>query len=474
MNGRLILLLVTFLVLGPWGEKTVYAEARSLTLMECIKLSVDRDPEAQNAKARIDIGKIKKSEAYQKFLPKLDVQTVQSPQLDYFGRPVTDQTLWSTSIGLEQPLYAGGTLWNSVKLADTESHRFDWEYRVRAANAAVEAIQAYYQALTAQQTIQQYGALLKAGEEDLREGQARLTAGMATRADVLELEVKLLETRQKYSKALAAYQVALSGVKKLTGLPDELELLLSRHYPLPDFRESLPQLLDEGQTRRPLMAYHREDTRYNQLRVEVEKGKRLPQLSLVARQEWENPDALFKGKKDWIVLLKGTISLGNTTLSYNEQRVELFPNLYAFPGPLRTARTYAFSVRTLKYSIFDRSSNRVQLEEARADRELSNNRWQEAQRQAYYDVKDAWAQKEDSLARQKTAQKQIALAEELVKINRTKYGLGLATLVEVFKARASLTEAQVSLATATNDHAIALGNLYRAAGRNLTFRESGL
>jgi outer membrane protein TolC len=68
-----------------------------------------------------------------------------------------------------------------------------------------------------------------------------------------------------------------------------------------------------------------------------------------------------------------------------------------------------------------------------------------------------------------TAQKQITLARELLSITRTKYGVGYATLTEVFRARAALAEAEVNLATARNDKVVALGKLYQALGRDLLF-----
>ncbi len=460
-----IFLLFTLYLAWPAEVK-----ARTLTLDNCIELAVAQDPATQNARARVDIGKLKKRQARQKFLPKLDAQTVYGPQLDFFGQPITDQNVYSTSLGLEQPLYSGGTLRNSVKLAESETHRYEWEYRVRELAVAAEAIKAYYQALTTQATIDQYEALLKAGLEDLKEAQTRLTAGKATRAEVLEVEVKTLETQQKLSKARADYQVALSSLRKLTGLEEAEEVRLMEHYPLQDIKADLQRLLTEAQSKRPLIAYLQEETNYQQYRVKVEKGKRLPQLSLVARYGWQAPE-VFGQAKDWLVLLKGSISFGNSTLSYGEQRTETYPNIFAFPTQAITGpRTFAFSVRSLRYTLFDGSTNKVQLEEAKADRNLAEGRLHESQRQTYYDVKDAWAQKIDSESRLTTAQKQISLAEELVKINRTKYGLGLTTLVEVFKARAALAEARVNAHTAKNDQAIALGQLYQALGRELHFQ----
>jgi outer membrane protein TolC len=464
-------LLYAFLFLFPFPTPS---SARDLTLVQCIDLAVAHDPETQNAKQKAEIGKLKHAKAVRDFLPKVDLYVTQGPQTDYFGRPVTQNNVFYNGLGLEQPLYRGGVLTNSVKLADSETRRQEFEYRFRKLAVASDAIQAYYQALTAQAVIQQHEALLRQGEEDLCEAKARLESGRGTRAEVLDLTVKLLEVQQKLSKARASYQVELSKLKKLIGQKEEEHLSLVRQYPLKEIKDNLQTLFSEAQGGRPDLQYSKEDVTYNQLRTDIERGKRWPQLSLVARQEWQDT-TLLTGRKDWLVMLKASVSVGDTTMSYTEQRTEMYPNPYAFPTyPGVPGQTYAFPVRQWKYSIFDRTSNKVELEEARAAMTLSHDRWQQLQRQVYHDVKDAVAQKEDSEARMLTAQKQIDLANELLQITRTKYGVGYATLAEVFKARATLAEARVNLVTARNDKGIALGKLYQALGRDLLFQESRL
>lgn len=443
---------------------------RDLTLSQCIELAVAVDPETQDAKQKVEIGRLKRSKAVQEFLPKVDVYLTYGPQTDYFGRPVTQNSVYYSGVGLEQPLYRGGTLTNGVKLAESETSRQEQEYLYRKLAVAAEAIKAYYEALTALVTIQQYEVLLRHGQEDLREAQARLDAGRGTRYEVLDLSVKLLEVQQRLSKAQADYQVRESAIKKVIGTEEGGGLSLVRGYPLLDIQGDASALLVEAQTQRPDLKAGREQVTYNQLKTDIEKGKRLPQVSLVARQEWENP-TMWTGKKDWLVMLQASVSLGNTTLSYSEQRNELYGNPYAFPNPPGIPQqNFAFPVRQWKYSIFDRSNRKVELEEARAEREFSQNRWLQLRRQVNFDIKDAHGQKADSSARMVTAKKQITMAQELLNITQTKYGAGLATLAEVFKARAMLAEAEVNLATAQDDHAIALGKLYLALGRNLVFQ----
>jgi outer membrane protein TolC len=462
-----------------WGLAPMITEAaaRDLTLSQSIDLAVAHDPETQDAKRREDIGKLKRSKAVQDFLPKIDFYLVSGPQTDYFGRPVTDKSVFYEGVGLEQPLYKGGTLTNTVKLAESETRRQHWDYHAKRLAVAADTIKAYYQVLTAQAVIEQYASLLAQGEEDLREAQTRLEAGQATRAEVLDLQVKLLEVQQKLSKARADYQVQISGLKKLTGLGEEERLSLVRQHPLEDIRANLDSLLSEAQAKRPDLKSGREEVAYHHLKTEIEKGKRWPQLSFVGRYEWENP-SFMAGRKDWLVMLKASVSFGNTTLSYSPERTELYPNIYAFPtdvlNPFTPLRTFAFSVHSVKYSVFDRSSNKVEMAEAQAGRDLAQGRWDQLQRQIYYDVKDAHTRKEDSQARIATAEKQITLGRELLAITRTKFTSGYATLADVFKTRATLAEAQVNLLTAQNDKAVALGKLYQALGRNLAFQRAGL
>ena len=288
--GRVMVLLAVL----AWGGGA--AASGDLTLEKCIELAVAHDPETQNARHKVEIGRLKRSKAVQDFLPRLDVYVTYGPQTDYFGRPVTDQNVYYTGVGLEQPLYKGGTLTNGVKLAEAETNRQELEYHFRKLAVASDAIKAYYDALSVQAAIQHSEVLLRQGEADLREAEARLAGGRGTRLEVLELSVKLLEVQQRLSKARTDYQVKLSGLKKIIGLDDDRSLSLINHHPLQDINGDLPALLQEAQSRRPDLKAGREDMTYNQLKTDIESGKRWPKLSLVARQEWESPE-MVSGKK---------------------------------------------------------------------------------------------------------------------------------------------------------------------------------
>ena len=184
--------------------------------------------------------------------------------------------------------------------------------------------------------------------------------------EVLEVSTRMLDAQQKLSKAKSDHQVALAGFKKVLGLEGDEEIRLVDEMPIPDINGNFEELLTQAQGKRPELKYFAEDLTYNQLKSDIEKGRQRPQLSLVAFHEWQSPQA-FESNKNFGVFLKASFSWENTTLAFQESRNQIYPNVYAYPRypgapPLAT---YYFPVRSIRYSIFDKSSNKVDLEKAR-------------------------------------------------------------------------------------------------------------
>jgi outer membrane protein TolC len=394
---------------------------RLLTLSDVITMAVENDPDVKNSKRSIHIGQTKRSQARQGYLPKLEIGLTNSPQINYYGQPVINNMLWNTYIGMEQPLYAGGTIKNSVKLAESETRRQESEYTIYRQGVSAEVTKFYYQTLSAQGTVDQYESLLRQGEEDVREVQTRLAAGTSSRMEVLEASAKLLEVQQRLSKARAEHQAAMTDLKKVLGLEGDESLRLANEMPIEDIKVDFDTLLHEATGNRPQLKYFAEDVTYNQLKTNIEKGKQRPQLSLVAFHQWQSP-VVFESNRNFAILLKASFSWENSTLSFQDSRNQIYPNAYAYPTypgspPLST---YYFPVRALKYSLFDKSSNKVDLEKSQSDRDLAQDRWHREQNNLATELKSILVQKKDSFSRIDLAKKQIGMSEELVEINNTK------------------------------------------------------
>lgn len=441
--------------------------ARLLTLQEAVRLAVELDPDTGYARQSIAIAELRKSQASWRYLPKLDFGLVNSPQIDYYGQPVIDKMLWNSFISIELPLYAGGTIRNSVQMAEAERRRQAFDYLISRQKVTTEVIRAYFQALSFQAAVDQYAELYQQGSEEVAAAELRMQAGLVSRLDVLEAKVRLLDIQQRLAKAKGEHQVARASLCKILGLEESDHLRLVDELPFQDIPGEYDRLLAEAQQRRPELRYLDEHIKYSQLRTTVEKGKQKPHLSLVMAHEWQAPD-LFDREKSFVLYLKATYSWENTTLSYQESRQQIYPNVYAFPRfpgapPLRT---YYFPARILKCSLFDNSANKVELAQAQADLELAKDRRRQEQQGLYSELKGVLTQKQESASRMQLAKKQLALAEEIVNIQRSKYRAGLTTLAEVLKARTAVAEARLNFMAAKKDYAVALAQLYRLVGRD--------
>lgn len=472
MRKALLVVLTLIVVDLTWPLATGWA-ARLLTLQEAVRLAVEQDPDTRYAKRSIEIAATKRSQARQRYLPKLDVGLTNSPQVDYFGQPVINKMLWNSFVSLDQPLYAGGTIKNSVKLAEAEKRRQGFEYTIYRQKIETDATQVYFQTLSTQAAVDQYEALHKQAKEEVQEAETRWQAGLISRLDLLEAANKLLDIEQRLAKAKADHQITTANLRKLLGLEGAEYLRLVDEIPLRDITPEYDLLLLEAKEKRPELLYLSEDIKYNQIKTDIEKGRQKPQFSLVAAHEWQSPQ-LFESNKNFVIMLKATYSWENTTLSYQESRQQIYPNAYAYPRypgspPLQT---YYFSVRTLKYSLFDNSSNKVELAKAQSDRDLAQERWRQQQLGLNAELQGVLTQKQESASRIRAAKQQINLSEEMVAIQRNKYRTGLTTLAEVLKARTTLAEAYINLMQAKRDFAIALAQLHRLLGRELFPQEA--
>ncbi|MGQ9920678.1 MAG: TolC family protein, partial [Desulfobacca sp.] len=296
-----LLLLVWSFAAGP-PSRPVCA-ARLLTLAEAVRLALDHDPETKNAKRSIKIAETRRSQAKRRYLPKVDIGLTNSPQVDYFGQPVINKMLWNSFVAMDQPLYAGGTIRNSVRLAESEIRRQGYEYAIYYQRTTTEATRAYFQTLSSQGAVEQYEALQKKSEEELQEAETRLRSGLISRFELLEAGNRLLDIRQKLSKARADHQVNMANLRKILGLEGDESLRLLDEMPIADISPEFDLLVSEAKTKRPELRYITEDVKYNQLRTDIERGKQRPQFSLVAGHEWQSPQ-VFEINKNFYFMLK--------------------------------------------------------------------------------------------------------------------------------------------------------------------------
>ena len=115
------------------------------------------------------------------------------PKLDYFGRPIEEDDIYTAEFSLTQPLYTGGKLTNQRAQAKEGLRKVPLEKAKIELEVALEVIPSYYQAISYQEQAQQRIKLLGTARQQVKEAQEGVKRGVLLREDYLDAKARLAE-----------------------------------------------------------------------------------------------------------------------------------------------------------------------------------------------------------------------------------------------------------------------------------------
>ena len=441
-------------------------EVLILTLRECIDMAVKNDPDANSALDQIEIGHLRTKEAkWDLILPTVDLQTSYGPKLDFFGRPVTAEDIYRTKASIVKPIYKGGEVITTYRLGKREIDRAQYDYLQKATGVTEDTIKDYYNLLSAQENLRYYQELHKEAEQTVDLLHKKFRLGAVIWVDVLEGETKLNEIKYELIKAQGDLKVAAASLNERIGLDPGTRSQVVRESPIQPIEGDIEQFISLALRERPDLLYEKENSEFNRLRVKLNKSKQLPSVSIAGSYSWEGDD--FPGQQsEWAVMVNLSYSLFDSTLSSDVSQNQLYKTLYNF------AREDAqYDVEGIRLSIFDGSSNKVDLETARAEYRLSSNRLAQLKRTITREVRDAFNKLREAEAIIDITQKSIEFAAEKLKLLEERLNLRETTEIDVLEARVEVVDAKVKNLQALYERSVAIAGLYKAIGKRLEWKE---
>ena len=130
---------------------------------------------------------------------------------------VTQQTIYSATIGLKVNLFDGNVTTSRLRQAVQEETRDRDRLRDLQDQAVLEYQNARNDAQVAHQRIAVAAQAIKQAEENLRINENRYRENVGTGTDVIDAQTLLTQTRTDYDQALFDYQVAIARIKKAAG-----------------------------------------------------------------------------------------------------------------------------------------------------------------------------------------------------------------------------------------------------------------
>jgi outer membrane protein len=335
----------------------------------------------------------------------------------------------ATRVNLQQNVWDGGRTSAAGKAAKLGVAAADATLSRTRDEIAFGARRAFWDAVLAGEMVAAARDAEKAAASNADLAKQLVDEGIAVPSDRLQADVRLGEVRAMRVRAEQGVLVATAALRRALGVPGDEEFLLEP--PVVDLDAAVPaeSNLDVAVTealaaRTDLKAF---DARIGQAQAgeSIALSGLLPKIGVGAQYEWN-----------------GTTPFGNDG---NNWTVGAF----------------------LRIPIFDGLEGQARRGRARADRERL-----EAMREAMtegvdLELRSADADRIASAEQFRTAEANVDLSREALRIVRERYAEGLTTIVELLGAEAAVTQASAGKARAGRDLAVAVDAFDLASGRSL-------
>ena len=343
-TGRVKVLKVSVLgaILFSWVGLLAAGEPQSLTIEECIRLGLERNPGLKSSQAVVDMAQARVREAYASALPSLKLSGgyTRLSEVDPFvialpsapGQPARAETLgasipnnYAARLSLQQPVFTGLRLVSATRIAREYQAAARQDFAGARAKLVFDIESAYwslYKAQQLQRVVAQSERTIQAHLDDV--GNLR-TQGMATQNDVMKVRVQLANVRVLRLEAENAQRLARTALAGLIGLGLDTEVetasvLDTLGEPMPGALDSLVQ---QAQANRPELAALEHRARMAADAVTVAAGAWYPQIALTGNYYYSRPNQRYQPvkdefKKSWDLGLGATFDLWNWGMTLHQ------------------------------------------------------------------------------------------------------------------------------------------------------------
>ena len=281
----------------------------------------------------------------------------------------------------------------------------------------------YYDAQLKVDQLRATDQALRSVEADLDRAEARLSAGMATDADVLWIRVHLAGVREERIQRSADLDVARASLNDALGLPlDAPHRLITVLAPLALPPITLAEYEQTGAASRPEAQEARLAKQLAETAVSDARGNYRPQVNLHGAFQADRQQFASLGGANWLV------SIG------------------------------------LKWNLFNGFADKSKVEESQLALRRTSAEQERADSAIRLQVHRAWAELQAAEQRIESARAAQTEAEESLRISQNRYEAGLSTVTDLLRVETALLETKTRYLAAVHDQRVAATMLEFAAG----------
>jgi len=416
------------------------AHAEAVTLEECIREALQRNPDANAAAIRVEAARAVISEADSAYFPQLSVAggyAVTDNPTQAFMMQLNQRNLDITAPGFD-PNDPGNT--DNLRLSAELKYRiYDFGQRqmmsesaalgadaVKLQLAAVrneliyQITRGYFSILQALDYVTVQQETIHSFEESLQVARDKYKAGTVIKTDILNLEVALVQAREDLIRARNSVDLAIVALNTAIGY----DFVTRESLPVPEKKVSTPPVMEQD--------FNAIDNR--------------PELQVIQKMSQAKELLYIKAKRQNYPVLN---AYGSYDLDTGD--------LATFEG------SYTVGLKA-EWDIFTGFRNSSAARKAEAEWRAAQQDEEDVRNKIKQDLRRARIQAAESWQRLETIRKSVESASESLRITQVRYREGVAGITDLLTAQVGLTAMRTRSVAAVYDHAAAVSNLQRARG----------
>lgn len=437
---RAINFIVAIVALAPGlgAQAEPQAQAKVLTLGQCLEMAFDNSPELVKAKSNRTIGSAGLQTSASSLLPKLSASssyTQSGPAgygIDASGRPVAGQNghsnSYSTSLNASQSL-VNLSNWATFKGSVNEYQASDAAYRQSLASLSYRVKEAFYGLIKLRKGLEVARVSVEQGQEQVAKARVMHQLGSISRSDLLKFEISLAQNRVallEAKKALAAGQQALRALINIEGDFD-----VDDQLPMPDTTGaalSRDSLLAEAKRLSPTYQAARERRRAARDYLWAAWFSKLPSLGASYRYGYSDT-VQFSDSRSWNDHDSWSLSL------------------------------------SLSWNIFDGTATEAQIRRAKAQANSAEADWMLAQRNLASEVDQVYIEWQAAREEMSLVGDLKLRAEEDFRLTTEKHRLGAASTLDLLTSQVNYNQSQREAVNAICSYYLAQAKVKQLLGK---------
>lgn len=403
-----------------------------VTLEEAIAAANRNHPALIQGRGAVQTAEAGERSAWGSFLPSISLSSGASRSSTQRFNPQTNTTVsgsrdtYSAGLSSSVDLFTAGRRGAELRQARAETEAAEASLLNQRFAVILSVKRAFFAVLRADELIRVAEAGLNRAQEGLEAARRRMSAGTATRSDVLRAELEIANARQALLQAQTQRRTATFELGRVIGMDGAVGARLSEPLeprPLGASDEELAAMVLQSA---PSVRAAEGAARAADAGASAARTQYFPSLRLSGGYDWANQNAAFDG---------GTTS---------------------------------WSMRlNLSYPLFNGFTREANVERAEVQAKVARAQLEDARRAARAELESVLANLRLAEQRIELTEEAVRVAEEDLRVQQERYRLGASTILDQITSQVNLMQAEVDRIAARYDYHLARAELEALVGREL-------